>query len=138
MLGVKRLLKPKKAKRNMKSVTETLPSTNVVKRGVGRPKTKVTLKRVVLLDGQPVGRGRPVKGSKTNRTYVFIPVDETYDLTSHGVGAQYRAGRSQAPIKRVNIGSYRKFVNLPTISPTAAVEVLSDIGATVTVADDKF
>ncbi len=103
----------------MKNITEN-PNTNVTvvatdKRGPGRPKTKVTLKRVVLLDGQPVGRGRPNKDGKAKRTVVFIPVDQTYDATVHGKGVPYRAGLNQfrVPIKRMDIAKYRKLVNLP-------------------------
>jgi hypothetical protein len=135
----------------MKSVTETAIVTNVVatetvKRGPGRPKTKVTLKRVVLLEGKPVGRGRPAKGSSSKRTYVFIPVDETYDAAQHGSGSRYRAGlnQSKTPIKRVNIGSYRKLVNLPATAPvvTPAADadggVLVDTAAKVVSVGDKF
>ena len=132
----------------MKSVTENTAVTTVVdgvpavRPGPGRPKTKVTLRRVVLADGKPVGRGRPVKGSKSNRTYVFVPVGESYDLTVHGVGSQYRPGRAQPPIKRVNISSFRKLVNVPATKPVQAVveapAVLVDTAAAVTVVGDKF
>ena len=121
----------------MKSVTETSASTTVTepveKRGPGRPRTKVTLKRVVLLDGQPVGRGRPAKGSTSKRTYVFIPVDETYDSTKHGAGSRYRAGLNQCktPIKRVNINSYRKLVNHPSVAAVVAPAVETPVAADV-------
>lgn len=131
-------------KQNMKSVTETLSTTNVVatetvKRGPGRPKTKVTLKRVVLLDGQPVGRGRPTKGSTSKRTYVFVPVDETYDATVHGDGSRYRVGLNQCktPIKRVNIGSYRKTGNQSTV-PVVIPAADQSVDAVVVVVTDKF
>lgn len=82
------------------------------KRGPGRPRTKMTLKRVVLLDGQPVGRGRPSKTGKGNRTCVFIPVDETYDVMVHGAGKKYSAGLVQyrVPIKRVDLSKWHKLV----------------------------
>jgi hypothetical protein len=116
----------------MKNITETAPTATVEtpvaeKRGPGRPRTKVTLKRVVLLNGQPVGRGRPNKDGKADRTVVFIPVDQTFDATVHGTGTKYRAGLSQfkLAIKRVDIAKYRKLVNLPATSvavPAPAVE----------------
>ena len=131
------------------NITETSAGTAVVvpvvtKRAVGRPKTKVTLKRVVLLDGKPVGRGRPVKGSKGKRTAVFIPVDETYDVAVHGLGAKYRADKNQfkQPIKRVNISSYRKFVNKPatpavTTKPVEAVEITTAVTELASVAQQQ-
>lgn len=116
----------------MKNITEndsvtTIEAAVVEKRGPGRPKTKVTLKRVVLLGGKPVGRGRPLKDNKAERTCVFIPVDQDYDVAVHGSGTKYRAGLSQykVAIKRVDIAKYRKLVNLPATSaavPALAVE----------------
>lgn len=111
----------------MKNITESTATTTVEptaeKRGPGRPRTKVTLKRVVLLDGKPVGRGRPQKDNKAERTCVFIPVDQTYDVTVHGKGTKYRAGLSQykLAIKRVDIAKYRKLVNLPATSVATPV-----------------
>lgn len=116
----------------MKNITETAPVATIdapvaEKRGPGRPKTKVTLKRVVLLNGQPVGRGRPNKDGKAERTVVFIPVDQTYDAAVHGTGTKYRAGLSQfkLAIKRVDIAKYRKLVNLPATSVAPATEAVT-------------
>lgn len=136
-LTVSEVNKPPKVKsqktkqtKNMKNITETAPVTAVEspaveKRGPGRPKTKVTLKRVVLLDGKPVGRGRPNKTGKADRTVVFIPVDQTFDAAVHGTGTKYRAGLSQfkLAIKRIDIEKYRKLVNLPatSVAPAPAV-----------------
>jgi hypothetical protein len=123
-------VKKQKQKNMNKNITET-PNTTVgvtqtvaVKRGPGRPKTKVTLKRVVLLNGKPVGRGRPNTDGKEDRRVVFIPVDETYDKAVHGEGTKYRAGLSQfkVPIRRVDIAKYRKLVNLPATAPAKAPE----------------
>jgi hypothetical protein len=117
----------------MKNITETAATTTVTvepvaeKRGPGRPRTKVTLKRVVLLDGQPVGRGRPQKDNKAERTVVFIPVDQNYDAAVHGTGTKYRAGLSQfnLAIKRVDITKYRKLVNLPATSVAPATKAVT-------------
>jgi len=124
-------VKNKKTKNSMNNITETAPVTAVVapaaeKRGPGRPKTKVTLKRVVLLNGKPVGRGRPNKDGKAERTVVFIPVDQTYNAEVHGTGTKYRAGLSQfkLAIKRVDIAKYRKLVNLPATSVAPTTEAV--------------
>ena len=129
--GVNKLPNIRNKKQNMKHITETNPTNTVdtvatEKRGPGRPKTKVTLKRVVLLDGKPVGRGRPNKENKGERTCVFIPVDQTYDVAVHGTGNKYRAGLSQykLAIKRVDIAKYRKLVNLPATSVAPATEAV--------------
>ena len=89
---------------------EVLNNPVIEKRGPGRPKTKMTLKRVVLLDGSPVGRGRPGKENKGERTVVFIPVNETYNKSVHGVGKKYIAGLSQykVPIKRIDLKAFEK------------------------------
>jgi hypothetical protein len=88
-------------------VTALVTDPPVVKRGPGRPRTKVTLKRVVLFNGVPVGRGRPAKEGKKDRTVVFVPVDREYDFALDGLGKPYHA-RHGAPIKRVNIATYEK------------------------------
>jgi hypothetical protein len=95
----------------------------VAKRGVGRPVTKVTLKRVVLLNGKPVGRGRPSKDGKSERTVVFIPVNETYDPAVHGTGKKYNVGMAQykLPIKRIDIAKYKKLM-ATTTSPIVPVD----------------
>jgi len=90
---------------------EVVKDSNVViKRGPGRPKTKMTLKRVVLLNGKPVGRGRPSKTSSSNRKVVFIPINETYEESVHGVGKKYISGLNQYThqIKRVDLNNFTK------------------------------
>jgi hypothetical protein len=84
----------------------------VAKRKVGRPVTKVTLRRVVLANGKPVGRGRPTTADRADRTVVFVPVGEKYNASIHGVGSKYIAGLSQfsTPIKRVDIAKFQKLV----------------------------
>ena len=104
--------------------TDTAPTVTATKRGPGRPKTKATLKRVVLLDGKPVGRGRPAADSKKNRTVVFIPVDETFDVSKHGAGVPFRSGlrQFQASIKRVDL----KRMVAAGKAKTAAVKVAAE------------
>jgi hypothetical protein len=98
-------------------VENTVLNTDVVqpetKRGPGRPRTKMTMKRVVLLNGQPVGRGRPAKDGKGDRTVVYIPVDETFDVSKHGVGKKFYAGVKAGPsIKRVDFKKFDKLVKV--------------------------
>lgn len=98
----------------VENIVSTVVDTELTeKRGPGRPKTKVTLKRVVLLDGTPVGRGRPKGDSKGERTVVFIPVDEEYDVNVHGKGKKYIPNLNQykIPIKRMDISKYQKLVS---------------------------
>lgn len=88
----------------------TAVAATVVKRTVGRPVTKVTLKRVVLVNGIPVGRGRPASASKANRTVVFIPIGETFDASKHGTGVKFSAGLKQFSnsIKRMDLKKFAK------------------------------
>jgi len=81
-------------------------------RPVGRPKTKITLKRCILLNGKPVGRGRPCLKGINERTVIRIPIDETYNVKKHGLGMKFYAGLKQfkQSIKRIDIA---KFVNNP-------------------------
>lgn len=109
-------------------VTETPVNVNITqpaKRGPGRPRTKVTLKRVVLLNGKPVGRGRPNKNGKSTRTFVFIPIDQTFDVTVHGTGSGYRADRCKTPIKRVDIAKFNKLVKLPATAAAVKAGVVT-------------
>ena len=86
-----------------------------VKRPVGRPVTMKTLKRVVLLNGVPVGRGRPSLEGKGSRTVVYIPVDETYDIARHGVGTRLNKNRKQfaVSIKRIDLKRWEKMAKTP-------------------------
>ena len=68
--------------------------------------TGLKVKRVVLLDGVPVGRGKPAKGTTKSRTVVYIPVDATYDVSIYGTGSQYNAYRGTAAIKTVKKETY--------------------------------
>jgi hypothetical protein len=79
------------------------------------------LKRVVLLDGKPVGRGRPAKNGKGTRTVVFIPDNEKFDVAVHGTGVKFRAGLNQfkTPIKRMDLKTFGKLVTVPLTIPAA-------------------
>lgn len=64
--------------------------------------TSLPAKRVVLIDGVPVGRGRPSSEVK-NRTVVYIPVNEKYNREKHGIGVKYSATNHPALSKRVSL-----------------------------------
>jgi hypothetical protein len=68
--------------------------------------TGILVKRVVLLDKKPVGRGKPAKGTLKNRTVVYIPVDATYNVETYGEGAPYNAYRPSDAIKTFNRETY--------------------------------
>lgn len=74
----------------------------VAKRTYTKRGTTVPGKRVVLLDGKPVGRGRPAKNGKGKRTVVYIPAGEVYDVTKHGVGTEFRTSR-HAVLRRLKV-----------------------------------
>jgi hypothetical protein len=80
--------------------------------------TGILVKRVVLLDGQPVGRGKPAKGTLKNRTVVYIPVDATYNVETYGTGAPYNAYRPSDAIKTINRETY--FAKYPKAQPVTA------------------
>ena len=77
----------------MTSVDLVVTPVKVGKRHYTKRGTTVMGKRIVLLNGNPVGRGRPNKLGKGKRMVVYIPVNESYDVNKHGVGMEYRATR---------------------------------------------
>jgi len=83
------------------TTTETSTKRRRLKYGTG-----LKVKRVVLLDGVPVGRGKPAKGTTKSRTVVYIPVDATYDVSIYGTGSQYNAYRGTAALKTVKKETY--------------------------------
>jgi hypothetical protein len=68
-------------------------TVGVVKRQYTKRGTTVPGKRVVLLNGVPVGRGKPAKNGKGKRTVVFVPMGEVYDVIRHGTGTEFRSKR---------------------------------------------
>lgn len=76
----------------------------MAKRAYTKRGTTVPGKRVVLLDGKPVGRGRPSKNGKGKRTVVYIPAGEVYDVAKHGTGTEFRTSR-HAVLRRLKVGN---------------------------------
>lgn len=125
--------------------------TENTKRVYTKRGTTVAGKRVVLIDGVPVGRGRPAKEGKGNRTVVFIPFNETYDVAKHGIGVRFNHA-SHGVLKRLKVNSGNGDavdttslnpvaenvsadvveVNIPAIVPIIEAE---SIGETVTAAE---
>jgi hypothetical protein len=58
-------------------------------------------RRVILLNGEPVGRGRPAKDGKGERKVVYVPVDMEYDVKVHGEGVRYNTNTHKATHKRI-------------------------------------
>jgi hypothetical protein len=86
---------------NVAEVTPVESVTKVSKKNRIKYGTGLLVKRVVLSNGQPVGRGRPVNGNKSKRTVVYIPLDAVYDVDIYGTGSRFRKDISAAPIKTV-------------------------------------
>lgn len=80
--------------------------------------TGLKVKRVVLIDGVPVGRGRPARGTIKGRTVVYIPVNATYDVAIYGTGSVYNAYRGIAPLKTVKKETY--LANYPKAAAVVA------------------
>ena len=58
-------------------------------------------RRVILLNGEPVGRGRPAKDGKGERKVVYVPVGMEYDVAVHGEGVKYNTHSHRATHKRI-------------------------------------
>ena len=58
-------------------------------------------RRVVLLDGKPVGRGRPSKDGKGTRTVVYVPIGMDYSLKLHGPGVRFNTATHAAATRRI-------------------------------------
>ena len=88
--------------RYMETTIVNTEVAKVTKRKYTKRGTTVLGKRVVLLDGKPVGRGRPAKNGKGKRTVVFVPIGEQYDAVKHGTGMEYRSSR-HAVLRRLKV-----------------------------------
>lgn len=95
--------------------TATKSKRKYTKRG-----TTIVARRVTLLDGKPVGRGKPSKDARGNRTVVWVPVGETYNPTVHGLGVKFNPNLVQFKriFRRIRKDELAKIYNL---SDTAVV-----------------
>lgn len=97
------------------TATVTKSKRKYTKRG-----TTIVARRVTLLDGKPVGRGKPSKDARGNRTVVWVPVGETYNPTVHGLGVKFNPNLAQFKriFRRIRKDDLAKIYNL---SDTAVV-----------------
>lgn len=58
-------------------------------------------RRVILLNGKPVGRGRPAADGKGERKVVYVPVGMEYDVAVHGEGVKYNSHSHRDTHKRI-------------------------------------
>lgn len=108
----------------------TVTSTTVVASDVDvKPKRKYTARgttvvarRVTLLDGKVIGRGKPAKATKSARTVVYVPMDQEYNPAVHGLGVKFTPGLVQfrKVFKRIKIDDLGKVYNLSAIVETVA------------------
>ncbi len=64
--------------------------------------TTVVGVRTVLLNGVVVGKGRPSKEGKGQRTVVYVPKGETYNTAKHGLGVKFYSDKHPA-IRRLKV-----------------------------------
>jgi hypothetical protein len=99
--------------------------SNKSKRHYTKRGTTVAGKRVVLIDGKPVGRGRPAKEGKGTRTVVFIPLGESYDATKHGVGVRFNTAfhgvvrRLKVEANTAPVETVETYEATPVVAPVA-------------------
>ena len=82
--------------------------------------TTVVARRVTLLDGKVIGRGKPAKATKSARTVVYVPMDQEYNPAVHGLGVKFTPGLVQfrKVFKRIKIDDLGKVYNLSAIVET--------------------
>ena len=114
----------------MSTVTSTAAvASDVDVKAVIKPKRKYTARgttvvarRVTLLDGKVIGRGKPAKATKSARTVVYVPMDQEYNPAVHGLGVKFTPGLVQfrKVFKRIKIDDLGKVYNLSAIVETVA------------------
>jgi len=106
------------------TVTSVVASTSDVdvkpKRKYTARGTTVVARRVTLLDGKVIGRGKPAKATKSARTVVYVPMDQEYNPAVHGLGVKFTPGLVQfrKVFKRIKIDDLGKVYNLSAIVET--------------------
>lgn len=75
--------------------------TNGEKREYTPRGTTYWCRRVILLNSEPVGRGRPSAEGKGERRVVYVPVGMDYDAAVHGAGVKYNSHSHSATHKRI-------------------------------------
>jgi hypothetical protein len=108
-------------------VASAVVASDVDVKAVIKPKRKYTARgttvvarRVTLLDGKVIGRGKPAKATKSARTVVYVPMDQEYNPAVHGLGVKFTPGLVQfrKVFKRIKINDLGKVYNLSAIVET--------------------
>lgn len=94
--------------------TVTTATVTKTKRKYTKRGTTIVARRVTLLDGKPVGRGKPSKDTRGSRTVVWVPVGETYNPTVHGLGVKFNPNLAQFKriFRRIRKDDLAKIYNL--------------------------
>ena len=98
--------------------------------------TTIVARRVTLLDGKVIGRGKPAKATKSARKVVYVPMDQKYDPAVHGLGVKFTPGLVQFRklFKRIKIDDLGKVYNLTAlVAHSVSVEVASVASVTESV-----
>ena len=83
-------------------------------------------RRVILLNGEPVGRGRPSIEGKGERKVVYVPVGMEFDVAIHGEGVKYNTHSHRSTHKRIAKNSVTYTFDdgvAPTAKATGATKV---------------
>lgn len=110
---------------NVKAV-KTKPAVKAKRKYTARG-TTIVARRVTLLDGKVIGRGKPAKATKGLRTVVYVPVGQEYNPTVHGLGVKFTPGLVQfrKVFKRIKIADLGKVYNLTAATDAPATEAVS-------------
>lgn len=95
----------------------------------------VWVRRVVLLNGIPVTKGRPAKDSRKSRTCVYIPLKESYgNHTKATPEAEYDPSRNDSQRKQFKRTSLKNLVVINPGTQTAPAVTADPAPATESVA----
>ena len=99
---------------NTNVTTATADTVVKAKRKYTKRGTTIVARRVTLLNGEPVGRGKPSKEARGNRTIVWVPVGETYNPAVHGLGVKFNPNLNQfkKTFRRIRKDDLNKIYNL--------------------------
>jgi len=116
---------------NVKAV-KTKPAVKAKRKYTARG-TTIVARRVTLLDGKVIGRGKPAKATKGLRTVVYVPVGQDYNPTVHGLGVKFTPGLVQfrKVFKRIKIDDLGKVYNLNAVEASAEVSATASVSAEV-------
>lgn len=89
-------------------------------------KSTLWVKRVVLVDGKPSGKGRPNKSVKASRTCLYIPLKETFETRTKASSERpYNPAKNadqRKQFKRTNLASLKPVQPLAPAAPVAVNE----------------